>query len=237
MSSSRPLLEVVLAQGSVRIQEVAREEQDFVPQYVLDPVPARPREPRLPRSWLEFEEATEERLAAFEERHRQESAEQYEHGVQEGMRRRDAEVQKRLQAAAVPFKDLLAKVELHLSRQQHDTYRQAAKLAAALATAWLGRLVQLNETAFLAALEDAMAPLSHLDDITARLHPADCEVLKAGIASGDELFGSCASLKIVADPDVERGGAVTTSSGGSVDARMATRIERALEAIVVDHDD
>jgi flagellar biosynthesis/type III secretory pathway protein FliH len=237
MSSSRPLASVALAERSVRIQELPPEEQDFVPQYPREPVAAKAREPRLPRSWVEFEQAVEERLAAFAERHRRECEEHFERGVQEGMRRRDAEVQKRLQAAAEPLRNLASQVEEQLARQQQDTYRQAARLAAALAKAWLGRMVCINETAFLAALEDAMAPLAHLDEITAHLHPSDYEALRAGIAAGDELFQAYRTLQIVADPEVEQGGVVTTSAGGSVDARIATRIERALEAIVVaDHD-
>jgi flagellar biosynthesis/type III secretory pathway protein FliH len=237
MSSSRPLAGVALADRSVRIQELPPEGQDFVPQYPRDSVAAQARQPRLPRSWLEFEQAVEERLAAFAERHRRECEEHFERGVQEGMRRRDGEVQKRLQAAGEPLQKLASEVETQLARQQQDTYRQAARLAAALAKAWLGRMVSVNETAFLAALEDALAPLAHLDEITAHLHPTDYETLRAGVAAEDEMFQAYRALRIVADPEVEPGGVVTTSAGGSVDARIATRIERALEAIVVaDHD-
>jgi flagellar biosynthesis/type III secretory pathway protein FliH len=237
MSSSKPLADVVLADRSLRIQECPPDDRTFVPEYEREPAAPTAKVPRLPRSWLEFEQAVEERLAAFEQRHQQECQEHCERGVREGMRRRDAEVQKRLQAAAEPLQHLVSEVETLLARQQQDTYRQAARLASALATAWLGRMVCLNETVFLAALEDALAPLKHLDEITAHLHPSDYAVLKAGVASGDELFQAYSGLQIVADPEVEQGGVVTTSAGGSVDARIATRIERALEAIIVDNHD
>ncbi len=75
MSSSKPLAGVVLADRSVRIQELPPEEQDFVPEYAPEPSAPQARARRLPRSWLEFEQAVEERLAAFEERHRLECQE------------------------------------------------------------------------------------------------------------------------------------------------------------------
>jgi flagellar biosynthesis/type III secretory pathway protein FliH len=228
--AARPLTAVDLKPIPLNVGEWLAPDSAFKPDFESSTGQTTP-EPRLPRSWTEVEALVESRLAAFEERHRQENDSHFERGMQEGMRQCEFELEQRLEAARLPLEQLAARVGVELAKLREGLYTQAAELAAALAEAWLGRLVAINTTVFTAALHDALEPLAHQDDITVRLNPEDYRTLRDGLETGDESFMAFESLRIVADAGVERGGAIAESAGGTVDACLATRTQRALEAL------
>jgi len=80
-------------------------------------------------------------------------------------------------------------------------------------------------------MRDALEPLRHLDKITIRINPVDYETLKRGLNTGDSACIEFGSVDVAPDPTVERGGAISTSDGGSVDARLKTRIKRTMELL------
>lgn len=155
----------------------------------------------------------------------------FQRGVAEGMRQRADEIIRQHEAAREPLARVALAVERELAELRGDLYRQTVSMAAALAECWLREIAVINPTVFLAALREAMQPLEHLDDITVKLHPDDYRTLRDGIAAGEEEFLQFARLRLVADAQIEAGGVVAESEGGSVDARLRTRIEHALGVI------
>jgi len=183
-----------------------------------------------------FQASTADRDSRFGAREHTAQQVAFERGVAEGMRRRADEITRQHEAAREPLARVALAVERELGVLRGDLYRQTVSMAAALAECWLREIAAINPTVFLAALREAMQPLEHLDDITVKLNPDDYSTLRDGIAAGAEEYLQFARLRIVADARIEAGGVVAESEGGSVDARLRTRIEHALGVIGAGHD-
>jgi flagellar assembly protein FliH len=98
-----------------------------------------------------------------------------------------------------------------------------AALAAAaldLAEAIIGRELDDAETSAKAAVSRALSGVAPDEVVALRLHPDDIAVLGADA-------GQLAGLHVVADPSLARGDAIVTLPDGSVDARIASALERA----------
>lgn len=230
MSLSKPLRGLQLDSEPVVLGAGAQHAPAFIAARDHGPV-APAAERRLPRTWTELERFLEERLAAFEERRRTEQTEAFERGVQECLRRQHASVDQRIAAARRPLSNVAQAVQSELALLREDLYRQTSELAAALTATLVGRLVALNAAAFLPALRDALEPLRHMDDIRVRLNPTDHETLKAGLGSGEELFTGFDQIDVISDATVAPGGAVAESRGGTVDARLQTRLKTAIQLL------
>jgi len=221
---------VLLIGDPVPVGEEQSPRAAFEPSYG-PPKAAATVSPALPRNWTELELLIETRLGAFESRHHAECETQFERGVQEGMRRQEEEVARKIAAAAGPLAAIQTAVTTRLDEDHSQIYNQAASLAAALGEVWLGNIVAIHPGAFQAALTDALAPLKHLDNIKVHLNPDDHQFLTTELQAGRILGDGQATIHLVADPEIPKGGAVANSSGGTVDARLRTRIERALEIV------
>ncbi|MCI0524631.1 MAG: hypothetical protein L0Y75_05140, partial [Acidobacteria bacterium] len=223
MSLSKPLRAVQIDECPIRLREFQLAAASFRPVYA-DSVAHPPAVKQFPRNWVELERAIETRLQAFDDRHHAECRDQFERGVLEGRRLQEAEAQRKLDAAQKQMALLVDTVNKSIADLRASLDRDASALASAIAESWLKQIVSLNPSAFLAALRDATAPLSHLDDITVRLNPADYRTLAEGIAAGDRASLEFADFRITPDASIAVGGAVAESRGGTVDARLNTRI-------------
>ena len=230
---SKPLRAVQVDECPINLREFQPADAEFRPVYAEN-IAHRPAVKQFPRNWVELERAIETRLQAFEERHHAECQDQFQRGVLEGRRLQEAEAQRKLEAAQKQIALLAETVNKTIVDLRTALDRDAAALASAIAESWLMQVVCLNPTAFLAALRDVTAPLSHLDDITVRLNPADYKTLADGIAAGDQPSLEFADFRITPDASIALGGALAESRGGSVDARLSTRIDRARELIAAE---
>lgn len=218
------------AGGSVCVNDLPGPDKLFVESYVPKST-ATPAPNRLPRSWDEVERMVEKRLAQFEDRHLKECEQSFERGIQEGFRQQEETLQKKLEAAATPIEAAAARLDDDMQSCRGEIYSQSAALASAVVSQWLVDLVSINPDVFASAMRDALEPLRHLDSTTIRLHPEDYETLREGLQRGDHTCAEFGSVNVVPDPKVERGGAISTSEGGSVDARLETRIQRSRELL------
>jgi flagellar biosynthesis/type III secretory pathway protein FliH len=233
MSLSKPIRAFHFEDRPVNVREWPAPDANFRPTYAASRTkPAEVRQ--FPRTWVELESAIEARLGVFEDRYRAECREQFERGLLEGRRLQEADAQRKLDAAREQLAKLAATVNDAIAGLRASLDRDAALLASAIAESWLKQIVSLNPGAFLSALSDATAPLAHLDDIVVRLNPADYKTLADGIASGDQTALEFAGFRITPDATIAVGGAVAESRGGTVDARLSTRIDRARELIAAE---
>ena len=183
---------------------------DHVTHHTFTPVA-----PRLPRNWIEVESLVQDRLKQFESRYQAERKVAFKQGVQEGMRRQEAKIQLRMQAARKPLLDLSLQVQGQLRAYKDELYAAATALAAGLGATWFRKIVAVNPLVFRAALEDALEILSHLETIEIRIHPKDHAVLANAMADGDELLGSLEGVTFREDPSLSPGGLIAESVGGS----------------------
>jgi flagellar assembly protein FliH len=190
----------------------------------------------LPRTWSQVEALVEKRLALFEARHSAERQEAFERGRIEGRREQESEVTHRLEAAREPWQKLQAAVRKELSTYHDELYRGTTELAAALARAWLGSVVEVNPAVFEAGIRQALEALGEQEQIEVKLHPEDYEAFRQGQHDPDALLMEPAAVTVVADPQVDRGGAVATARGGTADARLSVRVQKALEWLNLLHE-
>lgn len=104
--------------------------------------------------------------------------------------------------------------------------REAVELAFELAEALVQRELQLASDVGVQAVTRAVGLLPNGEDLVVRLHPDD-------VVTAEEL-GSVvadASVKVVADPDVEPGGCVVEAGPCHVDAQIGAALRRARQLV------
>jgi flagellar assembly protein FliH len=224
---SRLIGESLVAGPTVRVEDLPPRQPAFSATY------AAPRQvaeiARLPRNWSEFEGMVQSRLQQFEERHLQECQGEFERGRLEGRREQEAEVIRRLEAAAGPWRTLQATVLKELAAGREELYRAATELSAALARAWLGKVVEINPHAFEAGIQQALDALGEQDQLEVRLNPTDYARYCEGLKDPEALLSEAHAFTVSPDPQVDPGGAIATCRGGTADARLAVRVQKALE--------
>lgn len=218
----------------VRILDLPLYSQAFRATY--GPPERAPGEVQLPRNWSQVEVLVESRLREFESRHSLECQAAFERGRLEGRREQEEEATRRLEAAAGPWRALQAAVQQELCKYREELYRAAAELAAALSRAWLANVVELNPHVFEAGLRQALEALGDQEEIEVRLHPEDYACYCEGHLDPDAVLAESQALTVRADPQVDRGGALVTSRGGTADARLAVRVQKALEWLSSPHE-
>ena len=226
-AGSRLIGDARVAGPTVRVEDLPPLQRAFSATYAL------PRdvteEARLPRNWSEFECLVESHLQQFEERHLQECQEAFERGRLEGRREQEAEVIRRLEAAAGPWRTLQATVLKELAAGREELYRAVTELSAALARAWLGKMVEVNPHVFEAGIRHALEALGEQDELDVRLNPADYARYCEGLKDPGALLSEAHAFTVSPDPQVDAGGAIATCRGGTADARLAVRVQKALE--------
>lgn len=202
--------------------------------FVASTVTADSSEP--PRTWRPMDIPVEHRLREFECRHESECREAFERGRLEGLREAEQHVALKLEAAAEPWRNLAAAVHSELAAYREELYRGTTELAAALARAWLGAVVELNPSVFEAGLRLALQSLGEQEQIEVKLHPEDYEYYIRSLRDPDAVLWASPEVALSADPSVDRGGAIATSRGGSADARISVRVQKALEWLNLPHE-
>lgn len=96
-----------------------------------------------------------------------------------------------------------------------------------LAQALLDRELTLATDPGLDAIRRALALAPENRPVTARLHPDDASVARSGLAAAD--LGR--DVLIVADPTIERGGAVVDCDATRVDAQLGPALDRVREVL------
>lgn len=115
-----------------------------------------------------------------------------------------------------------ASARSHRAEAVSQAEHEAVELAFELAEAVLGREISLHPSLTIEAVKRAVALVPRGEDLVIRLHPGDAitaEDLQALVAD--------ASVKVVADPDVEQGGCVVEAGPCRIDAQIGPAMARA----------
>lgn len=112
----------------------------------------------------------------------------------------------------------------------HRTERQAVQLVLAIAERIVQREVTLDRTLLLAIARVALDRLGEYGSATIRLHPDDYQAIGAKPSIED------ASVRVVADPAVSRGGCHVESDFGFMDASPESQFRELARALLSDAD-
>ena len=90
----------------------------------------------------------------------------------------------------------------------------------------------VDRKAVRAMVQQVLSRAAQEEGVVVRLHPADCAALRNG---GKGLFAGKngrVRVELVADEEVSLGGCIVETSGGSLDARIETQIERVRDTLL-----
>lgn len=160
----------------------------------------------------------------------------YRDGLEAGRRDAAAELQQADQARAEAVAAALAALEAATAEVAAQAATAHARLEDALAgaaldlaTALLGRELELASDPGRDAIARALRLVDGPGAAIARLHPDDVATLADRDALSELAVGR--ELTVVADPSVERGGCILDIGEGRVDARLSTAVERVREVL------
>jgi flagellar assembly protein FliH len=134
----------------------------------------------------------------------------------------------RLEAAALALADAAADLR---RRQAMDLTALEDALAVAavdLASAIIGRELELSASPGADALARALALVPAGSAAVARLHPADAAVL------ADAPFEGTGALTVIPDPAVEAGGCILEVGDSRIDAQLGSALDRVRSALLGD---
>ena len=170
------------------------------------------------------EDEIEKQLVSTEELAQVEAA-AYARGRADGDRLARAEAMPRLESASLALESALETVMLHQTRWMANVEENIAVVAVVAARHIIAREVETDATIVSDLVQRAIAqfPLEHA--ITVRLNPEDVETCE------DRLKNSSAKrvneTRWIADPLIQRGGALVEGRERIIDGRVDTALERA----------
>jgi flagellar assembly protein FliH len=178
--------------------------------------PARAAEPKAPteREWLERIKAA--RHAGYAD------------GYRDGLVALEGFKQTFASQATAQIGQLLASFDAELGRLEATIAESVAGTAIQLARQLLRSELATDPALVAAVATDAVnAVMLSARHITVHVHPLDLPLVADGAAEALEARGA----RLMAKPDIARGGVIVESDVGSVDARIATRWAQAAGAL------
>lgn len=153
---------------------------------------------------------------------------------------------KEMAAAALALADALDQLERADLNRIHDVERHVVQLALGMAEEIVGHEVTTNGDSVIAAATRALALAPDRGVIVLRVHPSDVAVVRQAIAgtnapdaaaqasadeTGRNLAGHMSStVQVIADPSIERAGAVAEVGPLRIDAQVGSALARIRDA-------
>jgi flagellar assembly protein FliH len=148
-------------------------------------------------------------------------ADAYQQGFTEGIAASDAAVRNDVTRALAAIQAATATLDHAASTWEQSGPEEALELALQLAEVILMREVACSDAPGREAILRCFSEIDRGERAVVRLHPSDLETL----GSVDDLMVD-RSFELVADPSVAPGDAVADTPHGSIDARLASSLER-----------
>ncbi|MCU1360325.1 MAG: Flagellar assembly protein FliH/Type secretion system HrpE [Ilumatobacteraceae bacterium] len=114
-----------------------------------------------------------------------------------------------------------------LSRVQ-DVEQHVLNLAVALAEEIVGREVRTDDGLVMAAAQRALALAPDRSALVLRVSPADAAVVREGLSEISAHLSN--AVQVIADPSIERAGAVAEAGPLRIDAQISSTLARIREA-------
>jgi flagellar assembly protein FliH len=154
---------------------------------------------------------------------------------------------KQMAAGALALSDALDQLERADLGRIHDVEQQVLKLALGLAEEIIGHEVDTSDDAVLAAATRSLALAPDRGAIVLRVHPADVAVVREALDgtrdtaqntardspqnAADSIAAHLSStVQVIADPSIERAGAVAEAGPLRIDAQVSSALARIRDA-------
>lgn len=142
----------------------------------------------------------------------------------------ETEVQQRLQERLRYLVPALQTATNQLIQDREQILLQwesaAIQLSLTLAERIVRRELQLQPEVPRALIAEILQLTAGASSIVLRLNPADVQEIETHSADWHELFSTSATLKVIADPQVTRGGCLVETPQGEIDGRIETQLVR-----------
>ncbi len=154
-------------------------------------------------------------------------ADAYQQGFTEGVAAADAAIRKDVALALAAVEAATVRLDQSASTWAESGPQEALELALQLAEVILMREVACSDAPGRDAILRCFSEIDRGESAVVRLHPSDVETL----GSVDDLMVD-RSFELVADPTVAIGDAVADTPNGSIDARLASSLERVKQELL-----
>ncbi|MES2793176.1 MAG: FliH/SctL family protein [Planctomycetota bacterium] len=142
----------------------------------------------------------------------------------------EAEVQLRLQERLSHLVPALQAATTQLIQDREQILLQwesaAIQLSLTLAERIVRRELQMQPVAPRALIAEALQLTAGASAIVLRLNPTDVAEIETHSADWQQLLATPVSLKIIADPQITRGGCLVETPQGEIDGRIETQLAR-----------
>ncbi len=142
----------------------------------------------------------------------------------------EAEVQERLQERLQYIVPALQTATAQLIQDREQILLQwesaAIQLSLTLAERIVRRELQLQPGAPRALIAEVLQLTAGASSIVLRLHPTDVQDIKAHSVEWQQLLSTPATLKVISDPQITRGGCLVETPQGTIDGRIETQLAR-----------
>ena len=105
-------------------------------------------------------------------------------------------------------------------------------LALAVADKLVYRIVEVDPSVVEDQLAEALSLVARPTSVIVQSHPEDRALLEAALPELVERFRHCEHVSVHDDPQIERGGCVVETAGGTIDARIRTQLNRIVDAML-----
>ncbi len=152
-------------------------------------------------------------------------------GHQEGLQQGREEALAAGQPAAAALREAAVALAAEADRIAAELERGAVELGLRIAEQALGAAVAVEPERVLDVVRGALRRLVERERVLLLVHPDDLDLVRDGIAGLVGELGGIEHCEVQAERRVARGGAIVQTREGEVDAALATKLERAREAI------
>lgn len=168
------------------------------------------------------------RVEAREQGHREGYEEGHREGVTQGRQQALEVAGERFDRDHANLAASMTAVIESVEREKRDLLIEAGRdvleFAVALAAKVTGCVAQANRQAAVANVERALRLVSGKTDVSIRVNPADAETLRTFAADRLAEIADRRHVRVIEDESITAGGAVVTSAGQEIDARIESQL-------------
>lgn len=159
-----------------------------------------------------------------------------ETGTTQGTQQAESEHSTRLEELAHAWSIALQSWENDRSDLMLNARNEVIELASEIAARVIKRTIDLDPEVVVDQLETVLETLVTPTDIRVKVHPNDSELLKRVMPAMIEQCSACNHAELVEDDSLSPGSCVvTTKGGGTIDASIATQLNRIVATLLPAH--
>ncbi|MDX2153261.1 MAG: FliH/SctL family protein [Bryobacteraceae bacterium] len=167
-------------------------------------------------------DAHQQQLAALEAQWARQAELEYQRGRREGEAAGAQRADEKLRSHQERLAASIAETATYRDRYRRQAEQDLVRLALAIARRILQRELHIDPEAILGLVKVALEKIALREVQTVRVHSGDLPILKAHL----DRIGAPPSVKLEADPSLERGAVIFDTVRGQLDASVETQLQQ-----------